>query len=169
MKKFAFLFLSATLLSACNNTTNQAEEKTETAAMETGPEYQYYGDSINDANAIPASELMGKLAGQDSMPVKVKGQINESCKMKGCWMSMDLGNGKEMRVTFKDYGFFVPTNLDGETAIIEGYASMDTTSVEDLKHYAQDAGKSEEEIAAITAPEIGVNYVATGVIIEPKS
>ncbi|MGB0177212.1 MAG: DUF4920 domain-containing protein, partial [Owenweeksia sp.] len=155
--------------SACNNTTNQAEDKTETAAVEVGPEYQYYGDTITDNDAVAANELMAKMAGRDSVEVKVKGQINASCKVKGCWMNMDLGNGEEMRVTFKDYGFFVPTNLDGETAIIKGYATMDTTSVEELRHYAQDAGKSEEEIAAITQPEIGLNYVATGVLIEPKS
>ncbi|MEQ9262131.1 MAG: DUF4920 domain-containing protein [Owenweeksia sp.] len=169
MKKFVFLFVGASFLSACNNTTNQAEEKTETAAVQVGPEYQYYGDSITDASAVPAGELMAKMEGQDSLQVKVKGQINASCKVKGCWMKMDLGNGEEMRVSFKDYGFFVPTNLDGEMAIIDGYASIDTTSVEDLRHFAQDAGKPEEEIAKITEPEIGINYVATGVLIEPKS
>ena len=81
-------------------------------------------------------------------------------------MKMDIGDGKEMRVSFKDYGFFVPTNLGGETATIEGIAKITTTSVEDLKHYAEDGGQSEEEIAAITEPEVAISYVATGVIIE---
>ena len=84
-------------------------------------------------------------------------------------MKLDIGNNETMRVTFKDYGFFVPKNLDGETAIIDGYAVVDTTDVDMLRHLAHDAGKSEEEIAAITEPEVGVTYVATGVIIKPKS
>lgn len=169
MRYLAFLFLGAALLSGCNNTTNQTEEKTEVAEAQVKPDYQYYGDSINDEGAIPAAELMAKMEGQDSVPVKVMGTINESCKMKGCWMKMDMGDGKEMRVSFKDYGFFVPKNLDGETAIIEGYATVDTTDVATLQHFARDAGKSEEEVAKITEPEVGVNYVATGVIIKPKS
>ncbi len=171
MKKLAFLFLSTCFLSACNNTTNQSEDKTETAELEvqTGPTYNYYGDTITANGAVEANQLMAQMNGKDSMQVKVKGTINASCKVKGCWMKMDLGNGEEMRVSFKDYGFFVPTNLDGEVAVIDGYATVDTTSVEDLKHYAMDAGKSKEEIAAITKPEVGINYVATGVIIEPKS
>lgn len=169
MRKFAFLFFSAALLSACNNTTNQTEEKTEMATSEVNIDYQYYGDSITDEGAIPVSQLMEKMQGTDSIPVKVTGTINESCKVKGCWMKMDMGNGHEMRVSFKDYGFFVPKNLDGETAILDGYAVVDTTDVDMLRHLAHDAGKSEEEIAAITEPEVGVTYVATGVIIKPKS
>ena len=79
---------------------------------------------------------------------------------------MDMGDGKEIRVSFKDYGFFVPKNLDGEQAIVEGVAFVDTIDVPFLKHLAEDAGKSEEEIAAITEPEISVNFTANGVIIK---
>ncbi|MDZ7847075.1 MAG: DUF4920 domain-containing protein [Owenweeksia sp.] len=109
------------------------------------PDYHYYGDTINAENAVEADALMAMMEGKDSVAVKVAGSINSSCKMKGCWMKMDLGNDKEMHVTFKDYGFFVPKNLDGEIAIMEGYASMDTLDVPYLQHLAQDAGKSQEE------------------------
>ncbi len=169
MKKLAFLFLSVSLLTACNNTTNQTEEETETAVSEINPDYQYYGDSITDEGAIPVADLLTKMEGSDSAAMKVEGIVTESCQKKGCWMKMDLGNGEQMRVSFKDYEFFVPKNLDGETAILEGYAKVTTTDVDMLKHLAEDAGKSEEEIAEITEPEVGVTYVATGVIIKPKS
>tara|TARA_R110002072_G_scaffold70522_26_gene170256 strand:- start:351 stop:851 length:501 start_codon:yes stop_codon:yes gene_type:complete len=166
MKKIAFFLVSLAMLSACNNTTNQEEEKIETENTEITVDYQYYGDTISQDGAIEASELYAMLEGKDSVMVKVKGVVNQSCKVKGCWMKMDVGDGQEMRVSFKDYGFFVPTNLAGETATIEGIAKITTTSVEDLKHFAQDGGQSEEEIAAITEPEVSISYVATGVIIE---
>lgn len=166
MKKIAFFLVSLAMLSACNNTTNQEEEKIETENTEITVDYQYYGDTISPDGAIEASELYAMLEGKDSVMVKVKGVVNQSCKVKGCWMKMDVGDGQEMRVSFKDYGFFVPTNLAGETATIEGIAKITTTSVEDLKHFAQDGGQSEEEIAAITEPEVSISYVATGVIIE---
>ncbi len=166
MKKITFFLVSLAMLSACNNTTNQEEEKIETENTEITVDYQYYGDTISAENAIEASKLYAMLEGQDSLVVKVKGVVNQSCVKKGCWMKMDIGDGKEMRVSFKDYGFFVPTNLGGETATIEGIAKITTTSVEDLKHYAEDGGQSEEEIAAITEPEVAISYVATGVIIE---
>tara|TARA_R110002094_G_scaffold136429_1_gene128111 strand:+ start:103 stop:603 length:501 start_codon:yes stop_codon:yes gene_type:complete len=166
MKKIAFFLVSLAMLSACNNTTNQEEEKIETENTEITVDYQYYGDTISQDGAIEASELYAMLEGKESVMVKVKGVVNQSCKVKGCWMKMDVGDGQEMRVSFKDYGFFVPTNLAGETATIEGIAKITTTSVEDLKHFAQDGGQSEEEIAAITEPEVSISYVATGVIIE---
>lgn len=167
MKKILFLAVSTALLTACNNTTSNAEEKTETAEVVATPDYQYYGDTITDEGAIESTALFAMLDGKDSVNAKVMGTINESCKKKGCWMKMDLGNGKEMRVSFKDYGFFVPTDLNGETAIIDGYATVDTTSVDDLRHYAVDGGMTEDEAAAkYTEPEVSLTYVATGVIIK---
>ena len=169
MRKVAFLFLSIAVLSACNNTTNQAEVKTENQEEVVSVDYQYYGDTITDENSISTDALLAEMKKNDTVMAKVEGKINSSCTVKGCWMKMDMGNGQEMHVTFKDYGFFVPKNLDGETAIMEGYAITDTIDVDHLRHLAHDAGKSEEEIAAITEPEVTVSFEATGVIIKPKS
>mgnify|MGYP006180751099 CR=1 FL=1 len=54
-------------------------------------------------------------------------------------MRVDLGDGKEMKVTFKDYGFFVPLESAGKPVIMQGEAYYDTLSIEELKHYAEDA------------------------------
>jgi hypothetical protein len=70
-----------------------------------------------------------------------------------------------MRVTFKDYGFFMPLNSAGRSLVLSGIAMNDTTSVETLRHYAEDAGKSKEEIEAITEPEVELVFEATGVYI----
>ena len=53
----------------------------------------------------------------------------------------------------------------GKGVIIEGVAYHDTTTVADLQHYAEDAGKSKEEIAAITKPEKEVRVTAKGIVI----
>ncbi|MBK9320005.1 MAG: DUF4920 domain-containing protein [Bacteroidetes bacterium] len=98
--------------------------------------------------------------------VKVEGKVNEVCQAKGCWMQLDKGDGTTMRVTFKDYGFFVPKDCGGKSAIILGHAYMDTTAVEDLRHYAEDAGKSKEEIEKITEPEVELAFEAEGVLIK---
>ncbi len=81
-------------------------------------------------------------------------------------MTIDMGEGKSMRVTFKDYGFFVPLNADGHVATLKGAASVDTVDVETLRHFAEDAGKSKEEIEAITEPEYELTFEATGVLIK---
>jgi hypothetical protein len=127
---------------------------------------QSYGAEIESENAISVSELSKKLSSVDEVDTKVKGEINASCAAKGCWMTLQLSNGEEMRVTFKDYGFFVPTKgLNGKTAIIEGVAKRSVIDVATLQHYAEDAGKSEEEIAEITEPLEEVTFEANGVLI----
>lgn len=81
---------------------------------------------------------------------------------------MSLKTGTDtVFVRFRDYGFFVPTDsVNGKIAIIEGELFLDTISVKMLKHYAEDGGKSEEEIALITEPSYDLNFTADGVIIK---
>lgn len=82
-------------------------------------------------------------------------------------MKMGIGeNNDEIFVKFKDYGFFVPLNCEGRTAVMEGWAYKDVQSVEELKHYAFDAGKTQEEIDSITEPEVTYTFLADGVVLK---
>lgn len=125
-----------------------------------------YGAEISEEGAVSVDEMLAKLSVSDSIQVKVKGEITATCAMKGCWMNLVLPNGEEMRVTFKDYEFFVPKEgMEGNTALIEGQLTRSLTELETLRHYAQDAGKSEEEIMSITEDKEELSFVANGVII----
>jgi hypothetical protein len=70
-----------------------------------------------------------------------------------------------MRVTFKDYAFFMPKDLSGKRVVVDGFARVETTSVEVLRHYAEDAKKTPAEITAITEPKREVSFEAAGVLI----
>ncbi len=129
---------------------------------------KYYGDKIEEKGAISAEKLFKKLGKKESMDAKISGKIIQSCTKKGCWMTMDMGNGKKMMVKFKDYAFFVPKDLNGEMAVIEGTAKKEVIDVATLRHYAEDAGKSKEEIEKINAPEEKYTFEAKGVIIKGK-
>mgnify|MGYP003327772052 CR=1 FL=1 len=77
--------------------------------------------------------------------VKVEGEILSTCPMKGCWMKLSVAQDTIL-VRFKDYGFFVPkTGVKGSIAIVNGYLSIDTLSVAQLRHYAEDSGKNKNE------------------------
>jgi len=161
MKKIVlFTFVSTLLLSSCGN----HEEAKEVASVDTT--LMYFGDSITMDGAIAADQLMGQLAGKDSLQVKLTTTIEEVCQKKGCWMNLAIGNEKTMRVKFKDYAFFMPKDAAGKTVFIEGWAYADTIPVAQLQHYAEDAGKSKEEIAKITEPEVSISFEANGVIIK---
>ncbi len=127
-----------------------------------------YGKKITEEDAVSKLVMLKKfenLKEGDTIDVKFSSNINEVCKTKGCWMKLDLGTEKETMVRFTDYGFFVPLNSDKRDAIVEGRAFISEISIEELQHYAKDAGKSEEEIAQITAPKTTYGFEADGVLI----
>lgn len=157
MKHLLSLFCAVLVLASCNN--SKPEEKKESGLL-------YFGDSITTNGATEATQLISLLEAKDSIPVKLSGKITNVCQKKGCWMKMDLGNNQSLRVTFKDYAFFVPKDAGGKEVIVEGYAYNDTISVEELKHYAEDAGSTKEEIEKITEPEVEFSFEANGVILK---
>lgn len=163
--KNLILFVSFLIfLSACNNNNCETEKNSSNLVNENS--ISCFGDSITIDGATEANLVSTKLVGKDSMELKIKGNIVNVCQKKGCWLELNVGLQKTMRVTFKDYSFFVPINSVGKNAILEGYAYIDTTSIEMLKHYAEDAGQTKKEIEAIKYPEISITYEARGVIIK---
>lgn len=129
---------------------------------------QHFGDSISEDGAVPADQVLTLLAGKDSVACKLIAPIEEVCQKKGCWMELNAGADQSIRVKFLDYAFFVPKDASGSTAIVEGYAYMDTISVAELKHLAEDAGDPKEEIDQITEPEVELTFEARGVIIKKQ-
>jgi Domain of unknown function (DUF4920) len=116
--------------------------------------------------ALPANEVASTLGNNDKAKIRVTGVVEDVCQAKGCWMKVTTDNGKSMRVTFKDYAFFVPKDIAGKKVIFEGTAYKTVTSIADLKHYALDAGKTEAEITKITKPESEITFEADGVIVK---
>lgn len=160
MKKILPLLFVIAFLAACNN-----KPKTELRATEYLVGTAVYGDSVQNVNVIDVEAMSTAMTDKSKMDMKVRGKITEVCEKKGCWMIMKLGNGDDMRVTFKDYKIFVPKDLTGKEVVLDGFAFTDTTSIEEQKHYAEDAGKSAIEIAKITTPTKELSFEAKGVVV----
>ena len=159
MKKILLSIFALAILAACNN------PKTETQTVEIVKGTAVFGDSIKNDQVIELASIQNEMKGESKKDMKIKGVVKEVCQEKGCWMTMTLNNGDEMRVTFKDYKIFVPKDLGGKEVVLDGFAYTDTTSVEKLRHYAKDGGKSEAEIAAITSPKVQLAFEAKGVVV----
>lgn len=141
------------------------------AAKDMKVEYASFGDKIVADKALSQAEMLKKyssLKPGDTVNIKFKSNIKDVCQKKGCWMSLELPNGKESFVKFKDYAFFVPLNASKSEAVVNGKAFVSEISVAQLKHYAKDGGKSEAEIAQITEPKRTYGFLADGVLISKK-
>jgi hypothetical protein len=129
----------------------------------------HYGEVIDTTGMIAYTTFLSQMANVDSLETKVYGKVSSVCQSKGCWMNImsDTDTSKtEMFVEFKDYAFFMPKDLGGKEVVIKGKAYREMTSVEDLRHYAEDEGVSPEEIAKITGPKQELKFMASGVLIK---
>jgi len=175
MKRFHYLALAILVgfgMSACNQASNtesadamSAEASTESDLPSTGN----FGKTITEDGAVMLASIESEVVPGEEYAAKVEGEIVEVCQKKGCWMTVKKDDGSVVRVTFKDYGFFVPKDAAGKWVVMEGIAFYDTLSVATLQHYAEDAGKPAEEVAKITEPEYKVTFEAEGVIIKNKN
>ena len=127
--------------------------------------YKRYGELFETSEIINYKLERDNFLNSSSK-VKIEGEILSSCPMKGCWMRISVEKDTVL-VRFKDYGFFVPkSGIQGKSTIINGSLSVDTLSIAQLQHYAEDAGKSKKEIALITKPEVTISFLADGVLIK---
>jgi hypothetical protein len=130
-----------------------------------------FGDKISNEKVVASKEMLLKFEDMivgDTIHVKFASEIKEVCAAKGCWMKLPLTAEKEVMVRFKDYGFFMPLDSQGKEVVLEGKAFVQTTSLAELRHYAKDAGKSKEEIAAITTSKKEFSFEANGVLLKVK-
>lgn len=149
MKKLAILALGLVFLAACKET----------------PKSGNFGETITDEGAVAVTDFVAQMGDNQEMNGKVVGKVQEVCQAEGCWYKYELGEGQSMMVMTKDHAFQLPKDCSGKTAVAEGRMYWKETSVEDLKHYAVDAKKPQEEIDAITEPKRELRFEATGVII----
>ncbi len=162
MRTTFFIVAASIMMGGCDHSNHQHGTEQNAA-----PAQNFYGANFDPSGAIPVDSIGSMLASSDSVQVKFAGVIAETCTKKGCWMDVKLANGETMMVRMKDYGFFVPTSgAENLNCTVSGWAFKEIIPVEDLRHYAEDAGKSAEEIAAITEPKPGISFMADGIMIE---
>ena len=121
-------------------------------------------DAVTDLEKF--SNVIDKFSLENIDNKKLSGEIINVCPKKGCWRNLKVDEDT-IFVKFKDYGFFVPkTGVESKLAFISGNIKKDTISVERLRHYAEDAGKSSDEIEKIVKPEFKLSFLADGVAIK---
>jgi len=121
-----------------------------------------YGQVSEEKSAVAVDELSNILV-DGTYTGQIKGKVAEVCKAEGCWIRLQKKDGSTMMVRAKDHAFLMPENIVGKTVLVDGKATVKETSEEMRKHYAEDAGKSKDEIAKIKGPEKNVEFAAKGV------
>lgn len=125
-----------------------------------------FGAGVHALESISVSTLEKELTSNAVYSGVITGKVVEVCLKKGCFMKVEReGSAEPIMVRFKDYGFFVPSDIVGKTVLLDGEAKVKETTVEQLKHFAEDAGKSAEEISKINSAKSDIEIIAVGVRI----
>ena len=167
MKKNILFFAGLLLLISCNSSTKK--ENAFSVSTISKENYKSFGNVISSEHVYYKNTMREKyedLQEGDTISIAFSSTVNAVCKAKGCWMKVALGKDKETMVKFKDYSFFVPKDVEKDTVIVQGKAFVSEVSVEELRHFASDAGKTEEEIASINTPKRSYSFIAEGVLIK---
>lgn len=98
------------------------------------------GEKLSGAKPVELAKLMATPSEFEGKTVTVEARVRKACEKKGCWMELTGTNpkGPGIRVTFKDYGFFVPLDSAGRTAKVEGVVKVAELPEARVKHYEQE-------------------------------
>jgi hypothetical protein len=139
-----------------------AKEREPAASPE--PARQKFGERLRPAEVTPLSKVLESPTAYSDRVVTVEGQVRRACSKKGCWMELAEGPGDDQqgcRVTFKDYGFFVPTDSAGARARAQGVLKVKRIEAPSVNHLEQEGAKFANKSADGSAQE--VRLVASGV------
>ncbi|MEM1126366.1 MAG: DUF4920 domain-containing protein [Bacteroidota bacterium] len=168
MKRRPALLLLPLLLMACQSAPEQAPA-VEAPMAEVA--FDTYGTAdVSAAESTPVRTIVGALEQYAGQPVTIEGKIYQVCQMKGCWFTMDGGDGQFVRINVPrdesgNYVYTFDKGISGRTAYVRGTLEAEEISVDELRHYAQDNGRSEAEIAAITEPRQELRLTAEGALV----
>jgi hypothetical protein len=120
-----------------------------------------FGAGVTLGEATPLERIVADPKAVEGRELRVDARIVEVCTRKGCWMVVTDGE-RQVRVRFKDYGFFVPRDAGGRRVIVQGQAMVEEISEELARHHAEESGHP-ERAGEIHGPQTSITLVATGV------
>ena len=153
-----------------NSCKNKNEQTLEIIGEEGQIAYKSFGKQIIADDALSTKSMASHyktMTVGDSVNSKMVAKVHSVCQAKGCWMTLNLENGNEVMVKFKDYGFFVPKDIAGKEVIVNGKAFVNEVSIDEQRHYAEDAGKTKADLAQITQTKKTYSFLADGVLLKP--
>lgn len=136
--------------------------------------------SVPKSGVKSVTEALSELSKSETKELKevyLKGEIESVCKSKGCWLTLKGFDGKgddscakaaqggasqkDLRVVFKDYGFFVPKDLQG-SVVLKGSVKSEKLSAKQVKHFLKDMKCSKKIIKSVKAPIYRYRMIADG-------
>ncbi|NRA96920.1 MAG: DUF4920 domain-containing protein [Planctomycetes bacterium] len=125
---------------------------------------EVYGAPLKGLKHLRLKRIAKRQKKWNGKKLQIRGEITSVCPKKGCWMMVKEG-AQTVRVRFTDYAFFVPLDCAKQRVTAEGTVTVKVETEAERRHYAEDAGKSKEEIEKITGDKVLLSFTADAVQI----
>lgn len=99
----------------------------------------------NDKLANEVDSCGSAVVQDDGEVVRVSGTVSAVCQKAGCWMTLQDGTN-EARIFTREHKFFMPKDIAGKRAEVEGKLRAKTMSAGFAKHLAEDGGKDPSKV-----------------------
>ncbi|WP_299074026.1 DUF4920 domain-containing protein [uncultured Paraglaciecola sp.] len=104
-----------------------------------------FGVKLNSSlPKLSMANLATESATHLAKPFQVEARIAKVCQKKGCFFIAQQDE-HILRVSFRDYGFFIPTDSSGKTVTLAGELIKKNLSLEQATHFKADL-KSETNL-----------------------
>ena len=125
-----------------------------------------FGEKIKNINQpIRLSKALSTFEKIKGSEITIEGIVEKVCAKKGCWMTLK-SNKETIRVTFKDYGFFVPVKFQNKPILAQGKLYQKVEEPELRQHYLEDEGATKKQIAEANKSILTYHFVADGVMLK---
>jgi hypothetical protein len=172
MRSSALLVLAAVLATGCHSASapTAKQDVTPNVAAPSAPPAQpsssrkVLGTAIAAGDVTALSQVLAKPDDFVSRTVTVEAKVRRNCTRRGCWMELAQSLDPALpgcRVTFKDYGFFVPLDSAGSSAKVQGIVEVSRVAPELVDHLESEGARFAAKGPDGSARE--VRLVASGV------
>jgi hypothetical protein len=142
----------------------KAVNSAETSNTEAALKVEHFGAALGGAPRHPVTAVLADPSAFTAHPIQIDGHVRRACSRKGCWMELAAGSDAALpgcRVTFRDYGFFVPTDSQGARALAEGELKLRRLTPQRVAHYEAEGATFAAKHPDGSADE--VQFIASGV------
>ena len=98
------------------------------------------------AEPVSLSALVAQHADYADKSIVVEARVSKVCQKKGCFFIARDG-ATTVRVSFKDYSFFVPTDISGKQVTLVGELRQVELSEDQVAHFQEDMGSADASVA----------------------
>ncbi|MBY0554399.1 DUF4920 domain-containing protein [bacterium] len=121
-----------------------------------------FGAELTLKDSVTVDTAMGQFKKDPKKTFLIEAQVDKVCQKSGCWMTLK-SKTSDLRITFKDYSFFVPLTLAGKTVLVEGTLNAKKLTLAQTKHYVEDEGGDPSKV---TEAKTDYQMIASGVVVK---